>query len=260
MSTRRAGLAIIGFLIWTTAAAATEPPAVRPLAPSTLLVVNNGRPGPLRGVVPVKIDARAHADLAYVILRVGEREAFLSNAAITVRQWDTRAFPDGTYTVVAEAYDKYTLLERSYGEVFEIRNDTRAGATATAPAPRGGLPDPTWKSITVASPNRALRLPERLSLRGDRSFVPLRRVVETAGGTVEWTPPSRSAGAAYRANRATVTIRSRDARKGGRVVRLEYSPYLRDARTQIGARALAELLELRVEWLHEAKSVRLVAP
>ncbi len=102
--------------------APTRPPADAP-AP-VLLLANEGRPGPLRGMVTVRVDARAHADLAFVRLRVLGREDFLCNAGLTVRPWDTRALPDGNYTLVAEAFASHYLIARSRPVVVEIRNQS----------------------------------------------------------------------------------------------------------------------------------------
>ena len=235
-----------------------------------LLVINGGRPGPLRGRVPIQVDARAYqSELAFVVLRIGDREAFLSNSPHALQEWDTRQYPDGRYRLVAEAYAKAWLLARSPAFEIEIRNadDERGRSEAQgrglAARPRrgeGGLPSPIRKSITVVSPAKVTVLRDGVSVQGGSATVPVRRVVEAAGGQVDWEAASRRVTAAYGGHRASMIIGRRDAWRDGEAVRLDATPRLRAGRTRIPARSLADLLGLFVGWVHEAKSVQFIDP
>lgn len=241
------------------AEAPDEEPAGAP--PGPLLVVNEGRPGPLRGRVPIRLDARTHQpEFAFVVLRIADREGFVSNAPLTVQQWDTRQYPDGRYRLVAEAHAKAWLLARSPAVEIEIRNSGGglAGADGRGLAPHGSrkLPSPSWKSITVASPHKAVVLPKGMRLGGGRASVPVRRVVEAAGGKVGWEPSLRRVTATCGGHQASMTIGRTDARRDGEPVRLDAAPHLRAGRTQVHARALGDLLDLFVGWVHEAKCVQ----
>jgi hypothetical protein len=217
--------------------------------------------------VPVRIDAREDTEMAFVVLRVGGRQDFLSNVPSVTRPWDTTSYPDGKYTVVAEAYAKHYLLRSAPIEVV-IDNAGKLGAAeigargvgGRALAPGGSLrllPEATWKSIIVSSGARAKLLDQSLALRGGRAYVPLRRVIGAAGGRVSWQGRSRTAGAEYGKHAAGVTIGSTEARRDGRPVPIDLAPYLSARRTQMPVRALGGLLDLAVEWVHGAKSVRL---
>lgn len=238
---------------------ATGTIAPLPPRPTTLLTVNNGRPGPVSGKVPVCIDARSDADLAFVLLNIDGKEEFAGNGPFATRTWDTTKFENGFHVVEAESHAPYERLRRRTirVEVYNPEKGPRAGDTAERALP-ADLPKPSWKSVTVLSGTQPEVIVDGVRLIGSRAFVPLRRVVNAAGGKVSWEPEPRQAGAMCNLHNAAVLIGRKDAKKDGAPLELNLAPLLRQDRTQIGARALGSLLNLKVEWLHDSKSVRLL--
>jgi len=144
MTHRRAFVLIACLLPGLPAAAATDPPLAPVNAPAgPMLVVNGGKPGVLRGTVPIWLDARGQGpDFAFVVLWIGDRRAFLSNVSFSEQPWDTRAYPDGKYRLVAEAHASAWLLARSPAIEVEIRNSESPAARAVPaarPAPKRSM-------------------------------------------------------------------------------------------------------------------------
>jgi LysM repeat protein len=114
----------------------------------------------------------------------------------------------------------------------------------------------------VIHPGQCLRLPEaRIYCDGKplatdvapimangRAIVPLRAVVESAGGTVTWRAADRQAGADLNSHQVTVKIGSVEATVDGSAIMLATAPTLAGNRTLVPLRFLGEAFSLVLQY------------
>jgi len=81
-----------------------------------------------------------------------------------------------------------------------------------------------------------------------RAIVPLRAVVEKAGGTVTWEPADRRAGASLNQHQVLVTIGSKTARLDGGEATMASAATLAGNRTLVPLRFLGEAFDLVLEY------------
>lgn len=81
-----------------------------------------------------------------------------------------------------------------------------------------------------------------------RAIVPLRAVVESAGGTVTWRVSDRQAGASLNSHQVTIRIGSAEATVDGSAIMLVTPPTLSGNRTLVPLRFLGEALNLMLEY------------
>jgi len=81
-----------------------------------------------------------------------------------------------------------------------------------------------------------------------RAIVPLRAVVESAGGTVTWAPADRQVDASLNRHQVTVTIGSKTAKLDGGEVAMTSPATLAGSRTLVPLRFLGEAFDLVLEY------------
>ncbi|MGQ9524060.1 MAG: stalk domain-containing protein [Armatimonadota bacterium] len=94
-------------------------------------------------------------------------------------------------------------------------------------------------------------------LKNGSAVIPLRQVFEHAGGIVMWLPAEKIARVQVAGKQVQLTIGSRTAMVDGTPVRLDRPAFIRDGRTMVPARFIAEMLDMRVVYDPAEKLVRL---
>lgn len=82
-----------------------------------------------------------------------------------------------------------------------------------------------------------------------RTFVPLRFVSETLGFKVDWDNPTRTATVHSRDGEIKVTIGKESIITPSGVVEMDVKPFIKDTRTYVPVRFVAETLGFKVDWI-----------
>jgi lactocepin len=85
-------------------------------------------------------------------------------------------------------------------------------------------------------------------IKDDRTLLPIRALIETLGGTVEWNASTKTATVMLGSRTVVLTIGSKTALVGGRPVALDVAPMIVKGRTFLPLRAVAENVGLDLAW------------
>ena len=145
-------------------------------------------------------------------------------------------------------------------------------AKADVPKPPVTTPPRAQSPISVTRPIHAKPAPKHLAvmlndavlpldvppaLSGGKVFIPLRQVLERAGGIVMWLPAQKVVRAQAGQKRIQVAIGSRQAVVDGQSTRLAAPAFLRNGRTMVPARFMEQALDLTLVYDPAQKLVRL---
>jgi hypothetical protein len=83
---------------------------------------------------------------------------------------------------------------------------------------------------------------------GGRTMLPIRALIEALGGTVEWDPSLRSIRITLGARVVVLTVNKNTADVDGRTVKLDVPPAIKNGRTLVPLRFVAENLGCQVAW------------
>ena len=88
----------------------------------------------------------------------------------------------------------------------------------------------------------------------NRIFIPVRNVVESVGGQIEWIPNDNSVTIHYNDSVITFGIEKNMVLVNGVEIYIEQSPFIKDGRTMIPLRFIATQLNMNVEWVDRLKT------
>ena len=91
-----------------------------------------------------------------------------------------------------------------------------------------------------------------------RTFVPLRAIAEKLGADVDWDQDTQSITLTKNAATTKLTIDSLDATVGGRNVGLEAAPYIKEDRTFVPLRFIAQGLGGRAIWCDDIRTAVII--
>jgi len=102
-------------------------------------------------------------------------------------------------------------------------------------------------------------------IKNDRTLLPIRAVIEAAGGTVEWTDAEKRVDIKYKDKTVTLWIGKNIARVNGKAVMIDsqnfkVAPEIINGRTMIPLRFVAESLEWHVGWDDKTKTITILYP
>ena len=102
-------------------------------------------------------------------------------------------------------------------------------------------------------------------IRNNRTFLPIRTIIESIGGTIEWEDSTRTVIILLQNTKIELLIDSAEARINGQEVLIEPSdpkvtPFIQNGRTMLPLRFVGESLKMRVEWQAETQTINLVYP
>jgi hypothetical protein len=154
----------------------------------------------------------------------------------------------GTNEVVIEAVDN---LGNTTSQTFTV---TYAG-TSTAPSS-------IYAVLTIGSMDMEVNgLTRKLDaapfIKDGRTLLPIRALIEALGGSVEWNATAKTATVLLGSRTVVLTIGSKTALVGGKPVALEVAPEIRNGRTFLPLRAVAENVGLDLAWEPVSKTVSL---
>lgn len=92
-------------------------------------------------------------------------------------------------------------------------------------------------------------------IENGRTLVPLRAVVEALGADVDWDEDTQTITLSYEDDEIVMTVGEKTAYVNGEEVSLEVSPRIRDGRTLVPVRFIAETFGLTVEWDAESETI-----
>lgn len=88
-----------------------------------------------------------------------------------------------------------------------------------------------------------------------RTLVPMRKIFESLGATVDWDGNTRTATSVREDKTIILTIDSYTMYVNGKSVTLDVAPCIIDGRTLVPARAVSEAFNLKVDWDNDTRSV-----
>ena len=88
-----------------------------------------------------------------------------------------------------------------------------------------------------------------------RTMVPIRLVAEQFGAEIEWLPETQRVHIRRLADEIVLTIGQPTAQVGGKSVELDVAPYIRNGRTMVPLRFIAETFGAEVAWRPESRTV-----
>ena len=94
----------------------------------------------------------------------------------------------------------------------------------------------------------------------DRTLLPIRAVMESVGGTMEWEEESRTATVTYRSDTIRLVIDSTQAYLNDTPNTLDVAPAIINDRTMMPIRFIAESLDFAVEWSADTQTVTIRVP
>lgn len=93
--------------------------------------------------------------------------------------------------------------------------------------------------------------------RYGRTMVPLRRLAELVGATVEYENATKRITITRATDEIVMTIDSKQAYRNGEAFEMDVAPYVENGRTYVPVRYIAEFFGQKVEWLPERREVRI---
>ncbi len=97
-------------------------------------------------------------------------------------------------------------------------------------------------------------------IRDDRTFVPVRFVLERIEAKLEWNGVKRQVTIHYGEKTVILTIDSRDVLVDGRAVQIDVAPFIYKDRTMVPLRFISEEFGFQVNWEPATRTVGLVPP
>ena len=92
----------------------------------------------------------------------------------------------------------------------------------------------------------------------DRTLVPMRAVFEALDADVEWNDETKTVEGKKDGTAISLQVGSDEMRVGGKTVLLDSPAVIRDGRTLVPIRAIAESLGVDVEWYDDIKTVAVI--
>jgi len=95
-------------------------------------------------------------------------------------------------------------------------------------------------------------------ITANRTMVPIRAIVESMGGTAEWTASDRRADLRSHGNHVQMWLGQRDVRVNGTPNEMDVVPQIVNNRTLIPLRFVAEFLGSQIEWIGSQRMIVIV--
>ncbi|MDD4614032.1 MAG: stalk domain-containing protein, partial [Caldisericia bacterium] len=99
----------------------------------------------------------------------------------------------------------------------------------------------------------------------NRTFLPIRSVVESFEGSVEWDSSTRSIVLLFKENKIELQLKNPIAKRNGKNVQIDpdnqnIAPFIENERTMIPLRFVAENLDIEINWNAEEREITLEYP
>jgi hypothetical protein len=153
--------------------------------------------------------------------------------------------PDGTFEAVVELVEgANTLKVVAYDAVG---NKGEATVTVTYEVKKITVVKLTIGQDIMTVNGKAVQLDAAPEIVDGRTFLPLRAIAEIFGATVEWIPDTKGVTVTLGDNTIGLQIGNPTAVINGNVVDI-VAPYIKNGRTMVPLRVIAEGLGATVEW------------
>jgi hypothetical protein len=154
----------------------------------------------------------------------------------------------GTNDIVIEAIDN-------------LGNVTSQTFTVTYNVP-SSAPSSIYVVLTIGSTNMEVNgltrtLDAAPFIKDGRTLLPVRALLEALGGSVQWTASTRTALVALGSRTVSLTIGSKTALVNGTPITLDVAPEIKNGRTFLPLRAVAESLGLDLAWEPISRTISL---
>jgi len=241
-----------------TAAEAASPELTRPTpAPVQVALLPATTPAPPAPVAPAKSVAASSAPPRPAIAEVATVAVRPSPAGTQIAMLPPKPEEKAAVTkpapAPAPAENVYVVQPNDcLWTIATAHNTTIAALTALNDLPESGVIHPRQRlrlpSVQIYCDGKPLASDVAPIAANGRTIVPLRAVVESAGGTVTWRAADRQAGASLNSHQVTIKIGSAEATVDGSVVMLATPPTLNGNRTLVPLRFLGEAFNLALEY------------
>lgn len=114
------------------------------------------------------------------------------------------------------------------------------------------------KAITVYVDGTTVSFDAEPRIINNRTMVPMRAIFEAIGATVTWDDTTRTANSEFEGTTVSIQIGADMLLKNGESIPLDVPAQVKDSRTLVPVRAIAESFNCRVEWDGENRIVRIV--
>jgi len=231
---------------------APAPPAARP-APAPAQVALLPSPAPEAPVPVAAAPAAPSPALAEVAAVAVEPAPAGTHVAMLPEKPEEQPVAAKPVPAPAPAENVYLVQPNDcLWAIASAHNTTVATLAALNDLPESGIIHPGQQlrlpSAQIYCDGKPLEADAAPIVANGRAIVPLRAVVESAGGTVTWQPTDRQAGASLNNHQVTVTIGSTVATLDGSAVTLAGPPTLSGNRTLVPLRFLGEAFDLVLEY------------
>jgi hypothetical protein len=180
-------------------------------------------------------------------------------ASLSINGEHTTPFLDGSFSA------KLTLVKGVNTILVEAMdkagNTTTQSFTVTYGAP-SGAPSSTYVVLTIGSMDMEVNgLTRKLDaapfIKDGRTLLPIRALIEALGGSVNWNGTTKTATVTLGSRTVALTIGSTTALVNGTPITLDVAPEIRNGRTFLPLRAVAENLGLDLAWEPISRTISL---
>lgn len=116
------------------------------------------------------------------------------------------------------------------------------------------------ETVKVTVNGKELELENPAIIKANRTFIPVRKLVESSGAKIEWNAKDKAFTITKGEKVMTLTIGSTDMVVNGKAQKLEAAPFISDNFSYLPLRVICEeILGYKVEWKAETKEVILTS-
>ncbi|KGF29494.1 amine oxidase [Peptoniphilus lacrimalis DNF00528] len=116
------------------------------------------------------------------------------------------------------------------------------------------------ETVKVTVNGKELELENPAIIKANRTFIPVRKLVESSGAKIEWNAKDKAFTITKGEKVMTLTIGSTDMVVDGKAQKLEAAPFIADNFSYLPLRVICEeILGYKVEWKAETKEVILTS-
>ena len=116
------------------------------------------------------------------------------------------------------------------------------------------------ETVKVTVNGKELELENPAIIKANRTFIPVRKLVESSGAKIEWNAKDKAFTITKGEKVMTLTIGSTDMVVNGKAQKLEAAPFIADNFSYLPLRVICEeILGYKVEWKAETKEVILTS-
>jgi hypothetical protein len=161
-------------------------------------------------------------------------------------------------TFLDGSFSEKVILRKGVNDVVVVAMDKAGNTTSQVFTVKYGGTSSTGPSsiylvLTIGKAEMEVNgMPSALDaapfIKDSRTLLPIRALIEALGGTVQWNPSTKTATVALGSRTVALTIGSTIALVNGTPITLDVAPVIKNGRTFLPLRAVAENLGLDLAW------------